>query len=107
MDRRDLVRASRWAVTALALIVAVALVVGIQPRTLAQEVGVGPLESTACFLCDGATTAATIAPASGSVHSASIAPLAFVILLLVPGLVIQHPLAGRAAAPPLPPPPRS
>jgi hypothetical protein len=90
--------------TALALITALALVLGVRPRVLAEEVGVAPIEAGVCFLCDGSVSAATIAPVAEVV----LPPVFVTILiaaLLLPTLLAASPICGRdTAAPPLPPP---
>jgi hypothetical protein len=104
MGSRAALATSRWVLTALALITALALVLGVRPRVLAQEVGVAPIETGVCFLCDGSVSAAAIAPAADVAL-----PPAFVTILiaalLLPTLVAAPRIHGRdTAAPPLPPP---
>jgi hypothetical protein len=104
MGSRAAIATSRWVLTALALITALALVIGVRPRVLAREVGVAPIETGVCFLCDGSVSAAAIAPAA----EVALPPTFVTILiaaLLLPTLVAAHRIRGRdTAAPPLPPP---
>jgi hypothetical protein len=94
----------RWTVTALALVTVLALVFGVQPRTLVKEVGVAPIETGVCFLCDGSISAAAVAPAAEIVIPTALATIVFAALLL-PVLVVPSPHPERdAAVPPLPPP---
>jgi hypothetical protein len=106
MGSKTIAATPRWALTTLALLTALALVLGVQPRVLAQEVGVAPIESGICFLCDGSVSAAAMAPAAESVL-----PLAFVTILfaalMLPALVASTHVHGRDAAVPLLPPPRA
>jgi hypothetical protein len=95
---------SRWVLTALALITALALVLGVQPRVLVQEIGVAPIEAGVCFLCDGSVSAAAMAPAAESVLPSALVTILLAALLL-PALVASAHLLGRdTAAPPFPPP---
>jgi hypothetical protein len=106
MDGRTIRLGARWSVTALALIVVLALVLGLRPRILAEQVGVAPTDGAACFLCDGSATAATIAPV-GRILPTVIPPLTLLgaAMLLLPALTLAAP--GLGSAPPPPPPPRS
>ncbi|MGE0543422.1 MAG: hypothetical protein AB7R89_24950 [Dehalococcoidia bacterium] len=104
MGSKTIAVTSRWTLTALALITVLALVFGLQPRVLAQEVGVAPIESGRCFLCDGSVSAAAMAAPAESVLPAALVTMLFAALLL-PTLVAATGLHGRATvAPPLPPP---
>jgi hypothetical protein len=70
MRSRTLADAARWLLFTAALVAAVALVFGMRPRTLAVEIGPAQAAATLlttrtdCLLCNGATTAGTLAPAA-------------------------------------------
>jgi hypothetical protein len=104
MGSRTAVATARWSLTALALIMALALVLGVRPRVLAQEVGVAPIETGACFLCDGSASAATVAPVADVALPTALVTL-LIAALLLPTLVTSPRVRGRdTAAPPFPPP---
>ncbi|MGH2603838.1 MAG: hypothetical protein ACRDJ9_31195, partial [Dehalococcoidia bacterium] len=67
MDRIASWKPARWAVTALALLIVLALVLGVRPRVIAEESGFSQAQAGVCLLCDGGATAATVAPAADSV----------------------------------------
>jgi hypothetical protein len=98
-------RALRFVLTAAALIVALALVAGVRPRVLAEETGVAPLSSSTCFLCDGAATAATVAPAAHAVAPTTPAPAPTLALSEAPVSLTLATVPGHPAeSPPVPPP---
>jgi hypothetical protein len=95
----------RSLVAIAALLTTFALIAGVRPRALAEETGAIPLMSDACFLCDGAATAAAAAPSANSV--------AHVVPALAPAPVLAEAPASPAIAlvpgatssmPPVPPP---
>jgi hypothetical protein len=107
MDRTARWKPARWAVTALALLTVFALVLGVRPRVIAEQSGFSPAQTGVCFLCDGAATAATVAPAADSVSLGLAAPM-----LVFPCAIVvdrSDPLApaGLGNAPPPQPPPRA
>lgn len=85
MRERDLLRWSRFGLTITALVVVLALVLGARPYTLARETGLTLTGAEVCSVCNGAPTAATVAPTVDTVHAA--APLAGMAALPVPWLV--------------------
>jgi hypothetical protein len=106
MRSRVTLATSRWVLFGLALITALALVLGMRPRVLAREVGVAPIETGVCFLCDGSVSAAAIAPAAEIVLPAAFVTI-LIAALLLPTLVATPRIRGRGAAAPLLPPPRA
>jgi hypothetical protein len=100
-------RAARVTVTALVALTLAALAVGLRPHTLAREFGPPPFAAGDCLLCDGAPTAASVAPPAQNV---SLSYLSATVLLDA-----LRPLQGRAvllpsparALPPDSPPPRA
>jgi hypothetical protein len=100
-------RALRCAVTAAALVVALALVAGVRPRVLAEETGVAPMSSNACFLCDGAASAASAAPAGHVVGPALPAPAPGPLLSEAPTTRTIDEAPEFAGDPPPAPPPRA
>jgi hypothetical protein len=105
MKGTTVLTASRWVVTALALMTVLALVVGVRPRALAEETGRAPLTSGVCFLCDGSFTAAAAAPSADHVLPVSVVLNITLILALTPlRMVVEAPYALSTARPPSPPP---
>jgi hypothetical protein len=104
MQIRAALGTSRWVLTALALITALALVLGMRPRVLAREVGVAPIETGVCFLCDGSVSAAAIAPAAEVALPAAFVTILVAALLLPTVIAAPHYWGRSTAAPPLPPP---
>ena len=97
----------RLSVTLAALLVAVALMLGVRPRALARQVGPAPVDPAVCVLCDGSVTAAAVAPASDMVAFGpppSPAALPGAVLLAMPLPALPPP---RAAVLPSVPPPRA
>jgi hypothetical protein len=107
MDRRQALALARVGITAAAALVLVALVVGVRPRALAQEQGAAPMTSSACYVCNGATSAADVAPAMHSVAAALPAPLPALPGLLMPLGIVLRVAPSPPLAPPRSPPPRA
>lgn len=106
MQHRTVLAASQWLLATLALITALAMVTGVRPRVLVQEIGVAPIEAGVCFLCDGSTTAAAIAPAAEGAVPASLLTVLVIALAWLPHSAPPSGHRGLGTCPPLLPPPR-
>jgi hypothetical protein len=106
MDRKRLL-AAHVGLTIAAALVMLALVAGLRPRVQAHEQGAPPLSSSACYVCNGAATAADVAPAMHSVAAALPAPLPEMPGLFTPLSVTVRVAVPPPLDPPLSPPPRA
>jgi hypothetical protein len=106
MQRRMVLAASHWLLAALALITALAMVFGVRPRALAQEIGVVPIETGVCFLCDASATAAATAPAAEGAVPASLLTVLVIALAWFHRIAPPSDHRGLGTSPPLLPPPR-
>lgn len=105
MRRRHALATAHWAMAVAALFVALALVVGVRPRVIVEQSGDLLVSAQTCVLCDGAATAATVAPATDTVIA--VAPLLLAIWAIVwlpVVLAADAPRRRIATRPPAPPP---
>ena len=107
MDRRRVLATARVGLTVATALVMLALVMGVRPRVQAQDQGAPPLSSNACYVCNGAATAADAAPAMHSVAAALPAPLPELPGLFTPLGVTLRVAVPPPLDPPLSPPPRA
>jgi hypothetical protein len=105
MERSTMLTAGRLSVMVAALLVAVALTLGVRPRALAWQFGPAPVDPVGCVLCNGAVTAAAVAPAADTVAFGPPAPPAALpgAVLVAAPLPAASPL-DTAVSPPAPPP---